>query len=63
MTRRVMAAPIGDCTGLQNGNSTITKSWTQACVFLTEQYNKAVQTNKSWQSLLEFMSTEWRMGS
>ena len=34
--RRVMAAPIGDCTGLQNGNSTLPKVGT-ACVFLTEQ--------------------------
>jgi len=37
--RREMAAPIGDCTGLQTGASTIPKVGT-ACVFLTE---KAVQ--------------------
>ncbi|MDD4905335.1 MAG: Tad domain-containing protein [Methylobacter tundripaludum] len=33
--RRVMAVPIGDCTGLQNGNTTIPKVGI-GCTFLTE---------------------------
>jgi len=48
--RRVMATPIGDCTGLQNGNSTIPRVGT-ACTFLTE---KAIQQGSAKQIMVEF---------
>jgi|GEM_PF-3308788 hypothetical protein len=43
--RREMSAPIGDCTGLQHGNSTIDRKGT-ACVFLTEHVIKAGSDKK-----------------
>lgn len=48
--RRVMGVPIGDCTGLQNGNSTLPKVGT-ACVFLTEQ---AIQQGSVKKIMAEF---------
>lgn len=52
--RRIMATPIGDCTGLQNGNSTIPKLGT-ACVFLTEQ---AIQQGPVKKIMVEFTGAE-----
>ncbi|WP_411726114.1 TadE/TadG family type IV pilus assembly protein [Methyloglobulus sp.] len=48
--RRVMAVPVGNCTGIQNGNSTIPKVGV-ACVFLTEH---AINAGPQKKIMMEF---------
>jgi Flp pilus assembly protein TadG len=51
--RRMMATPIADCTGLQNGNTTMPKLGT-GCVFLTEH---AIQQGSDKKIMAEFVGT------
>ncbi|MFU8787787.1 MAG: TadE/TadG family type IV pilus assembly protein [Methylobacter sp.] len=51
--RRVIAVPLGDCRGLQNGNSDIPKVGT-GCVFLTE---RAIQQGSEKKIMVEFIGS------
>ena len=51
--RRVMSAPIGDCTGLQKGSSTISKVGA-GCVFLT---NHSINAGKNKYVMTEFIGS------